>query len=151
MRLSPPSPLEIQMSFVPAPKNRMDSVAVQRQAPLSLSFLVIGAGAPPFFTISLPLSLTPISPTLVKGIGGLSCAYSLASSGHRVKILEALPKNARKSYSGLRVPPNMSKILLEWGLGKELKVKTRPCRQAVFDDRQSSICFRLTLSTLSRN
>ena len=70
-----------------------------------------------------------------QGISGLACAYSLASSGHRVRVLEASPKGARKSYSGLRVPPNMSKILLEWGLGDELKAKTRPCRQAVFDDR----------------
>lgn len=70
------------------------------------------------------------------GIGGLSCAYALASAGHRVRVLEALAQNARKSYSGLRVPPNMSKILTEWGLGEELKAKTRPCRQAAFDDRQ---------------
>ena len=30
----------------------------------------------------------------------------------------------------------MSKILTEWGLGEELKAKTRPCRQAAFDDRE---------------
>lgn len=100
---------------------------------------------PPFSPL-LSTLLTPISPR--PGIGGLSCAYALASSGHRVRIVEALTQNARKSYSGLRVPPNMSKILTEWGLGEELKAKTRPCRQAAFDDRQLSFVFTVDLPTL---
>ena len=125
------------MSFIPAPKSRVRSVSFQRQAPLSLNFLIIGAGTLQFSHI------LDASVDTYQGISGLACAYSLASSGHRVTILEALPEDAPKSYSGLRVPPNVSKILLEWGLGEELKMKTRPCRKAAFDDRGSSSCFHV--------
>ena len=92
----------------------------------------------PLFSEISPASVDADSSHPHPGIGGLACAYSLASAGHRVTILEALPQNARKSYSGLRVPPNMSKILCEWGLGEELKAKARQCRQTIFEDRESS-------------
>jgi len=70
-------------------------------------------------------------------IGGLSCAYALASAGHNVRLLERLQKDDPTSWSGIRVPPNLSKILTEWGLGEELKEKTLPCYRAMFDDLET--------------
>lgn len=120
----------------------MGPIPVQPRAALSLDFLIVGAGAFRFHSLH-PLRLMPISPTFIcsLGIGGLASAYSLLRSGHRVTILEAYPQNGRSSYTGLRVPPNMSKILNEWGLTDEVRAKTRPCRLAAFDDRQCSSRF----------
>ncbi|KAJ7476866.1 hypothetical protein B0H11DRAFT_2234833 [Mycena galericulata] len=62
-------------------------------------------------------------------IGGLACAYALSRSGHRVQVLEK--SNGRQRGGGLRVPPNLTKILIEWGLGEELK-KCQTCRKTAF-------------------
>lgn len=54
------------------------------------------------------------------GISGLSAAYCLCKAGHRVKVLEQAPRLGFPS-SGLRVPPNMSKILRRWVGEAELR------------------------------
>ncbi|KAF9045794.1 FAD/NAD-P-binding domain-containing protein [Hymenopellis radicata] len=74
-----------------------------RQAPLSITFAVVGGG-----------------------IGGLACAYSLARHGHTVHVFERDKAQPQRS-GGIRVPPNLTKLLLEWGLDKELEMamKTR--------------------------
>ncbi|KAJ6579621.1 hypothetical protein DFH09DRAFT_1260483 [Mycena vulgaris] len=66
------------------------------QAPLKIDVLIVGGG-----------------------IGGLACAYALGRSGHRVQVLEK--SNGQQPGGGLRVPPNLTKILIEWGLEAELK------------------------------
>ncbi|KAI0091564.1 FAD/NAD-P-binding domain-containing protein [Irpex rosettiformis] len=66
-------------------------------AALSLEFLVVGGG-----------------------LGGLSVAYMLSKAGHKVRVLEKLP-GVGTPAAGLRVPPNMSKILKKWVGEEELR------------------------------
>lgn len=55
----------------------------------------------------------------VAGLAGLSAAYTLAKSGHKVRLLEK--QNALGvPAAGVRVPPNMSKIFKKWVGEKEL-------------------------------
>ncbi|KAI0683882.1 FAD/NAD(P)-binding domain-containing protein [Cytidiella melzeri] len=62
---------------------------------------------------SLPLQFLIVG----GGIGGFSAAYMLASAGHNVRLLERLPALGTPA-AGMRVPPNMSKILKKW-IGEE--------------------------------
>ncbi|KAI0317884.1 hypothetical protein OF83DRAFT_1171604 [Amylostereum chailletii] len=68
-----------------------------RQAPLKIDFIIVGGG-----------------------LSGLSAAYTLASAGHRVRVLDKLPGDAQWT-GGIQVPPNLTKILFEWGLEAELR------------------------------
>lgn len=52
-------------------------------------------------------------------VAGLACAYSLQEAGHNVLVLEA-KSDLGKSPGGVRIPPNMSRILLKWGLGPRI-------------------------------
>ncbi|KAF7354631.1 3-hydroxybenzoate 6-hydroxylase 1 [Mycena sanguinolenta] len=63
------------------------------------------------------------------GISGLACAYALGRSGHNVRVFEKT--NGHQRGAGVRVPPNLTKILIEWGLEKELK-KCQTCRKTTF-------------------
>ncbi len=47
-------------------------------------------------------------------------AYMLSKAGHKVRVLEKLP-DIGTSAAGLRVPPNMSKILKKWVGEEELR------------------------------
>ncbi|EJC99653.1 FAD/NAD-binding domain-containing protein [Fomitiporia mediterranea MF3/22] len=66
------------------------------------------------------------------GVAGLSCAYTLRQAGHNVLVLEAGSGREEvgsfllivRSSGGIRIPPNMSRILLQWGLGPDLDRKT---------------------------
>ena len=90
----------------------------------------------------------------ISGIAGLACAYELSRYGHRVHILEASSGLGRVSIAlildyispiiymvlqrsgGIRVPPNCTKILNEWGLQSELaKVATRVQASSFMDSR----------------
>jgi salicylate hydroxylase len=85
---------------------------------------------------------------LPQGIGGLATAYALAKNGHRVQVFEKYSSNSPHvrvfqsryffaSYNpdqqsvGLRVPPNLTKILLEWGLSDDLRLAPK-CRKSLF-------------------
>ncbi|KAI0339732.1 FAD/NAD(P)-binding domain-containing protein [Trametopsis cervina] len=69
-----------------------------RKTTLPLDFLIIGGG-----------------------IGGCSAAYMLREAGHNVRVLERLPGIGTPA-AGVRVPPNMSKILQRW-IGEEELLK----------------------------
>ncbi|THH08944.1 hypothetical protein EW145_g2362 [Phellinidium pouzarii] len=68
-----------------------------RTAKLRLSFVIVGAS-----------------------VAGLACAYSLKKAGHDVLVLEA-EDGLSKSPGGVRIPPNMSQIMMQWGLQAELE------------------------------
>ena len=88
------------------------------------------------------------------GIGGLATAYALARSGHRVRVYEKMDSISQVSFSpsfvslrkttlitskrttGVRVPPNLSKILYDWGLHDHLADATR-CRKSAFHSSKS--------------
>ncbi|KAH9975995.1 hypothetical protein BGW80DRAFT_1295721 [Lactifluus volemus] len=67
-----------------------------RQAPFKLDIIIVGAA-----------------------IAGLSAAIGLAKSGHNVRLLERLPQ-LEKVPGGVRLPPNVTKIFIRWGLEEEL-------------------------------
>jgi len=60
------------------------------------------------------ISLAPLA------VAGLSTAIGLALSGHKVRVLE---KSSRlgEPAGGIRLPPNVTKILSEWGLEEEIR------------------------------
>ncbi|OJA16435.1 hypothetical protein AZE42_03807 [Rhizopogon vesiculosus] len=49
-------------------------------------------------------------------IAGVSCAYALQEAGHQVMVLEQ-SDGRQKSHGGIRSPPNMTRLLDQWGLG----------------------------------
>ncbi|KAF8155333.1 hypothetical protein K438DRAFT_1987048 [Mycena galopus ATCC 62051] len=73
------------------------------------------------------------------GVAGLSCAIALSRIGHRVTVIECKdditgpqvgfyalcclnPSNIRvKDQRGVRMPPNLTKILFHWGLKEKLR------------------------------
>ncbi|KDQ19543.1 hypothetical protein BOTBODRAFT_170623 [Botryobasidium botryosum FD-172 SS1] len=54
------------------------------------------------------------------GLGGLAAAFTLAKAGHNVTILESASKIGEIG-AGIQVSPNISRILISWGLGPELE------------------------------
>ncbi|KAI5120457.1 hypothetical protein M0805_008504 [Coniferiporia weirii] len=54
------------------------------------------------------------------GIGGLAAALCLGEAGHNVTVFEATRK-LREVGAGLQVSPNVSRLLLRWGLGARLR------------------------------
>ena len=67
-----------------------------RRAALSLNIIVVGAG-----------------------LGGLAATHSLAQAGHRVMLLESAPVLGDVG-AGIQVSPNVSRLLIRWGLGAAL-------------------------------
>ncbi|KAI0821440.1 FAD/NAD(P)-binding domain-containing protein [Irpex lacteus] len=75
----------------------MSFISPNDSAPLRISFVIVGGG-----------------------IAGLSAAYTLCMAGHRVRVLEQASELGYSSC-GIRVPPNMSKILKKWVGSEELE------------------------------
>lgn len=66
------------------------------KAPLQLHILIIGCG-----------------------IGGLAAAYSLLRAGHRITIIETAHELGEVG-AGIQISPNVSRLLIRWGLGDRL-------------------------------
>jgi len=64
-------------------------------------------------------SLAPPAYPLL-AIAGLSMAIGLAMCGHSVRVLEKSHRFG-KPPGGVRLPPNVTKILVQWGLEDELR------------------------------
>ncbi|KAF7292753.1 FAD/NAD-P-binding domain-containing protein [Mycena indigotica] len=54
------------------------------------------------------------------GLGGLAAAYSLGRAGHRVTVFEGAAKLVEVG-AGIQISPNVSRLLIRWGLGEELR------------------------------
>jgi len=65
---------------------------------------------------SLPLDIIIIG----CGLGGLAAAHCLGKAGHRITILEQAPEIGEVG-AGIQVTPNVSRLLLRWGLGETLR------------------------------
>jgi salicylate hydroxylase len=68
-----------------------------RRAPLVLDIVIVGCG-----------------------LGGLAAGYCLAQAGHKVTILESASAIGEIG-AGIQVSPNLSRLLIRWGLGERLK------------------------------
>ena len=84
-------------------------------------FMIVPVPSPPFPTPSGVHCryYDLIHSHLSAGLAGLAVAFTLCKAGHRVRVLEKQPALGAPS-SGLRVPPNMSKILRKWVGADEL-------------------------------
>lgn len=94
-----------------------------RPAPFKLDVIVVG-GCPYLYLVFSP---PPCLPSLA--IAGLSMAIGLAMSGHSVRVLEKTPRFERPP-GGIRLPPNVTKILVQWGLEDELRKRGSLVREA---------------------
>lgn len=79
------------------PKTRGGELYHNKQAPLSLHVIIVGCG-----------------------LGGLAAAHCLARSGHKITILEASSEIGEVG-AGIQVSPNISRLLIRWGLGPQLE------------------------------
>jgi hypothetical protein len=86
-----------------------------RPAPFKLDVIVVGGGQCPFLMLSPPM-LTRLAVT------GLSMALGLALSGHTARVLEK-DQGLGMDPEGIRLTPNVTRILVQWGLADELKKK----------------------------
>ncbi|KAH8110329.1 FAD/NAD-binding domain-containing protein [Phellopilus nigrolimitatus] len=66
-------------------------------------------------------------------IAGLSCAYNLRQAGHRVRVLERT-SNTKHGLGGLRVPPNLTKLLFHWGLKEKVDKLGVKCPRIDFQE-----------------
>ncbi|KAF8845147.1 FAD/NAD(P)-binding domain-containing protein [Paxillus ammoniavirescens] len=78
-----------------------------KQAPLAIDFIIIGAG-----------------------VTGLATAFRLRQAGHGVTVID---KGTGPSQTGgAHLPPNLTKVLVEWGFGDQLKRYGLPIRASKF-------------------
>lgn len=87
---------------------------VPLRASLAIDFLVVGGG-----------------------IAGLASAVALSRAGHRVLVLEKSDGLRNRRAGGVRIPPNMSKILFHWGLKSDLRriaLTSQPILFSRFED-----------------
>ncbi|KAG6856070.1 hypothetical protein H0H87_007726 [Tephrocybe sp. NHM501043] len=54
------------------------------------------------------------------GMGGLAAAYCLGRAGHKVTVLESA-SFLQEAGAGIQSTPNLSRLLIRWGLGEKLK------------------------------
>ncbi|KAJ7037624.1 hypothetical protein C8F04DRAFT_1091926 [Mycena alexandri] len=53
------------------------------------------------------------------GIAGIAAAFCLGKAGHDITVVEAAPA-ATEVGAGIQVTPNMSRLLIRWGMGERL-------------------------------
>ncbi|KAF9221342.1 FAD/NAD(P)-binding domain-containing protein [Gyrodon lividus] len=74
------------------------------------------------FSVKAPLKLDII--IVGGGVSGLAAAFRLTRAGHKVHVIEK--SGPEQKACGVRVPPNLTKILVEWGLGEQLSQCGKP-------------------------
>ncbi|KIJ20852.1 hypothetical protein PAXINDRAFT_106622 [Paxillus involutus ATCC 200175] len=75
-----------------------------------------------FLSVKAPLKLNII--IVGGGISGLSAAFRLTQAGHKVHVIDK--STSEQKLCGVRVPPNLTNILVEWGLGEQLSRCGKP-------------------------
>ncbi|KAG0709253.1 hypothetical protein DFH29DRAFT_978816 [Suillus ampliporus] len=80
----------------------------KRRAPLSIDFIIVGAG-----------------------VAGLAAAFRLCQAGHRVRVLDKAPGPNRRA-GGTHLPPNATKVLVDWGFKDELRRHALSTRASTF-------------------
>ncbi|TDL17809.1 FAD/NAD(P)-binding domain-containing protein [Rickenella mellea] len=65
------------------------------------------------------------------GIGGLSAAYTLASAGHTITLLESASVLAEVG-AGVHISPNATRLLFRWGLREKLAAVVSPMEGFTF-------------------
>ncbi|KAI0925362.1 hypothetical protein AcV7_005629 [Taiwanofungus camphoratus] len=71
-------------------------MSTARKAPLQLHILIVGCG-----------------------LGGLAAAHCLAQAGHKITLFESAPAIGEVG-AGIQVSPNVTRLLIRWGLGEAL-------------------------------
>ncbi|KAH7918716.1 FAD/NAD(P)-binding domain-containing protein [Leucogyrophana mollusca] len=71
-------------------------VAGSTKASLCLSFIIVGGG-----------------------VAGLATAFRLCQAGHHVRVLDK-SSGPNQRAGGTHLPPNLTKVLVEWGFGEKL-------------------------------
>ncbi|EIW63927.1 FAD/NAD-P-binding domain-containing protein [Trametes versicolor FP-101664 SS1] len=74
---------------------------------------------PPLQTV-LPINFIIIG----GGLAGLACAIALKRVGHHAVVLERGTRTSVASDTGIRMPPNCTKVLFHWGLRAKLLEKS---------------------------
>lgn len=54
------------------------------------------------------------------GLGGVCAAYCLAEAGHTITIFESASAIGEIG-AGIQISPNVTRLLIRWGLGEKLK------------------------------
>jgi salicylate hydroxylase len=106
--------LPTQHATLPA-YTALSSMPHPRVAPFKLDFIIVGGCQYLFLIPSLPCLAS-------LAVAGFSMAIGLALSGHTVRVLEKSPR-LRNPPGGIRLTPNVTKILVQWGLEAELRKK----------------------------
>jgi salicylate hydroxylase len=65
---------------------------------------------------SLPLHILIVG----CGLGGLAAAFTLAKAGHRITLIESAPVIGEVG-AGIQLTPNLSRLLVRWGLKEKLE------------------------------
>ena len=86
-----------------------------KEAALKLDFIVVGGGECP------SCHSCPRYSHVFPGLAGFGVAFALSKAGHRVRVFERHTELGHTA-GGLRIPPNMSKILKSWA-GEEALMK----------------------------
>ncbi|KAJ7266400.1 hypothetical protein B0H12DRAFT_1099515 [Mycena haematopus] len=74
----------------------------------------------PAMRVSRPTSLRLHFAIVGCGLGGLAAAHCLGRAGHSVTVFESA-SNIGEVGAGIQISPNLSRLLIRWGLGDELR------------------------------
>ncbi|CAK5274187.1 unnamed protein product [Mycena citricolor] len=72
------------------------------------------------------------------GLAGIALSFTLQRAGHVVTVMERSDGSSR-SLTGIRSPPNMTRILNHWGLGPRLAKTAVKCPEFLFHQANGEV------------